>query len=209
MKLSVNSPIAVKDLDLTQGRINTISISEKSDFQRISLLKCEIKLWLVLPNKLCAGLHKFRFEDFETFEKCSYYPVCIKYSREKKNCDIKFLQHSRPIFPKQEFVLNGLMIKGYSVSKCNFQVWLVLGEQLQGGWYPCTENSDNFCRWCLKWLISYENMEIMVLLNLMENIELLIFVSEGPPQNNYGLNSSGARKANLDLSNITYRCICK
>ena len=100
MKLSVNSPIAVKDLDLTQGRINTISISEKSDFQRISLLKCEIKLWLVLPNKLCAGLHKFRFEDFETFEKCSYYPVCIKYSREKKNCDIKFLQHSRPIFPK-------------------------------------------------------------------------------------------------------------
>ena len=41
------------------------------------------------------------------------------------------------------------------------------------------------------WLISYENM---VLLNLMENIELLIFVSEGPPQNNYGLNSSGARK---------------
>ena len=59
----------------------------------------------------------------------------------------------------------------------------------------------------MKWLISYENMEIMVLLNLMENIELLIFVSEGPPQNNYGLNSSGARKADLNLSDITYRYI--
>ena len=99
LKWSFNSPIEVKvgSMFKSQLRWNIFFCAWNGEFH-VKCIKSFHYIWM-LQIPIGMDMFQFVFEDFSlTFEKCSYYLVCIKYSGEQKNCDIKFLRESWPRF---------------------------------------------------------------------------------------------------------------